>query len=245
MPLRFLGGTTLAPERGNWNMTGAERNAFVGGIPPQGGTPNGYSWPYAWANAVKNGALSSYERATGTSSLTATATRVRASSATLVGSSFITANLAVLSQLLANISASGSITSAQIALVSRLTAALAGSGAITAQMSSTIPVLAALVAQGSINANLTGRGKLECDISPFETLSPQGLANALLDNNEVEEGFSVRQALKLISAALAGEISGAEGTTITIRSLDDSKNRIVATVDSNGNRTSLTYDLSE
>jgi hypothetical protein len=72
------------------------------------------------------------------------------------------------------------------------------------------------------------------------------LATSLLDANDVESGLTVRNALRLLAAAMAGEVSGAEGATITIRSaVADDKDRIVATVDSNGNRTAITYDLSD
>ena len=41
---------------------------------------------------------------------------------------------------------------------------------------------------------------------------------------------------------LAGKLSGAATTPVTIRAADDSKARITATVDSDGNRTALTLD---
>lgn len=68
----------------------------------------------------------------------------------------------------------------------------------------------------------------------------------LLDNSNIEAGLTVRQALRVIGAALAGKISGSSGTTVTIRNaVADTKDRIVATVDSDGNRTAITYDLSD
>jgi hypothetical protein len=71
-------------------------------------------------------------------------------------------------------------------------------------------------------------------------------ADALLDRaNGIEVGLTPRQALRLIAAALAGELSGAATTTITIRNaVAGSKDRIVATVDPDGNRSALVYDLS-
>jgi hypothetical protein len=48
--------------------------------------------------------------------------------------------------------------------------------------------------------------------------------------------------MKICLAALAGKVSGAGTTTVTIRSADDTADRIVATVDSNGNRSSVTLD---
>lgn len=61
----------------------------------------------------------------------------------------------------------------------------------------------------------------------------------------VETGLTVRETLRLCAAALAGKISGADGSTITIRNaVADDADRIVATVDTDGNRTAITYDLS-
>ena len=50
--------------------------------------------------------------------------------------------------------------------------------------------------------------------------------------------------MKLISAALAGKLAGAATTTITIRDIGDTKDRITATVDADGNRTVVTHDTS-
>lgn len=68
-------------------------------------------------------------------------------------------------------------------------------------------------------------------------------AAALLDLSDgIETSITPRQAMRLILAALAGKLSGAGGTTITIRNVGDSKNRITATVDSSGNRSAVTTD---
>ena len=48
------------------------------------------------------------------------------------------------------------------------------------------------------------------------------------------------KAIKLILAAAAGKVSGADGLTVTIRDTTDTYNRIVATVDQYGNRSSVT-----
>tara|TARA_B100001939_G_C16702886_1_gene513572 strand:+ start:85 stop:585 length:501 start_codon:yes stop_codon:yes gene_type:complete len=58
------------------------------------------------------------------------------------------------------------------------------------------------------------------------------------------DGYSLEEALKIQLSALAGKISGAGTTTITIRSADDSTDRIVATVDTDGNRSSITLDAT-
>lgn len=68
-------------------------------------------------------------------------------------------------------------------------------------------------------------------------------AAALLDlSNGIETSITPRQAIRLILAAAAGKISGAATTTVTIRNVGDSKDRITATVDSAGNRSAVTTD---
>lgn len=71
------------------------------------------------------------------------------------------------------------------------------------------------------------------------------VATTLLDlSNGVETNLTVREGLRLVVAALAGKISGAATTTVTIRNYGDDKNRITATVDAYGNRSSITTDLT-
>ena len=84
----------------------------------------------------------------------------------------------------------------------------------------------------------------------FNTTTPptvNAIADGLLDRADGVEPASagtertVREALRLILSACAGQVAGASGTTITIRDTNDTTNRITATVDSDGNRTAVTY----
>jgi hypothetical protein len=59
----------------------------------------------------------------------------------------------------------------------------------------------------------------------------------------IEGAITARQSLRLANAANGGKVSGAGTSTVTIRDLADSKNRVVATV-SSGNRTAVTRDLT-
>lgn len=69
------------------------------------------------------------------------------------------------------------------------------------------------------------------------------IATAILDlANGVETDRTVREALRLILSAVAGKLSGAGTSTVTIKDTSDTKTRITATVDSSGNRTAITYD---
>jgi hypothetical protein len=68
-------------------------------------------------------------------------------------------------------------------------------------------------------------------------------ADAVLD--EVVEGTTtLRQSVRLANSVLGGKASGLETTEATYRDLADSKDRIVATVDSDGNRAAVTRDLT-
>lgn len=240
---RFHGPGGLAQTRANflpYNVTIIKQQIFG----KKASYPSGYPTGQAFRMPISNGELASVNRMSGVGSLTGTAVAARLSSATLEGTGTISnAALSVLSNAAANIGGAGDL-SATIAAVSNMQATIAGSGALSGNLSAIVPLEATLTGSGGISANLKGVGRLEADITPFTELSPQNLAQAVL-NAEVESGFAIQAALRLILSATAGKVSGAETTTITFRNVNDDKNRIIATVDSNGNRTSLTYDVGD
>lgn len=58
------------------------------------------------------------------------------------------------------------------------------------------------------------------------------------------DGFTLEESQKLILAASAGTLSGAATTTVTINAADGSKARLTATVDADGNRSSVIKDAT-
>lgn len=58
------------------------------------------------------------------------------------------------------------------------------------------------------------------------------------------DGYSLDESLRVILSASAGELSGAATNNVLIRDTQDTKNRIDANVDVDGNRTSVTLDVS-
>jgi len=72
------------------------------------------------------------------------------------------------------------------------------------------------------------------------------IADALLDRADaIEVGLTLRNAQRLAAAANAGKVSGMATTTVTLRNaVADSKDRVVATVDTDSNRTGIVYDLT-
>ena len=79
--------------------------------------------------------------------------------------------------------------------------------------------------------------------TPAINLTLPAAANQTLAS-VVEGSTTLSQALRLCLSALVGKVAGANTTTITMRDLADSKDRITATVDSNGNRTAMTLDAT-
>ncbi|NOS67922.1 MAG: hypothetical protein HOO67_06215 [Candidatus Peribacteraceae bacterium] len=70
-------------------------------------------------------------------------------------------------------------------------------------------------------------------------------ADALLDRAAgVETSWTIRQAMRILLAVAAGKLSGAATTTVAIRDMADSKDRISATVDASGNRSAVTRDAT-
>lgn len=74
------------------------------------------------------------------------------------------------------------------------------------------------------------------------SLSSAGI-DGILD--EVVEGsYTFRQFLRLFASVLAGKTSGGGTASLTFRDTGDSKNRITATVDTSGNRVTISLDLT-
>ena len=104
-------------------------------------------------------------------------------------------------------------------------------GAITAAKIAADAITAAKIATDAISAD-----GLAADAA-------NEIADALLDRADaVETSWTVRKVLRIIAAACAGKLSGAATATNTIRDITDSKDRITATVDADGNRTAITLD---
>lgn len=245
----FRAGTIASGDRSNFNKSGPLRNRFAGdmglGMAKFSGIPSGYSHPGSWSMAQSSGGLASYNQLSasisGTEGLLALGINIDASlSATMTDTQAI---LALIVALIADLSASGSISDANMAIILLLESALSASGGLTdAQLQVIVGLAASLVASGTLTNSITTLVNISADIGGAPELSPAGLVAELLDGQEIEGGFTMRESLRVIMTALAGKLSGGGTSTITIRDVNDLRDRIIATVDSNGNRTAITYD---
>lgn len=84
---------------------------------------------------------------------------------------------------------------------------------------------------------ITGGGAVTVGTNSDKT--GYSLAAAGLDVVSVEAGLNARQALAIGASALAGVLSGAGTTTITIKGAGVATTRITATVDTDGNRSAV------
>jgi hypothetical protein len=239
-----MSGISNVVNRASYSKSGSLRNRFFS-TAKFSAIPSGYTHPYTWAMAQVSGGLASHKQLSATFSetnaLSALGINIEAAlSASLVESNAV---LALIVALQASLSAGGSFTDAQLAIILLLQANLSASGSYTdAQLNSIVNMIAMLSASGAITNNITNLVNLSATIGGPIELSPQGLAEELLDNQDIENGFSMRESLRLILSALSGKVSGAGTTTISIRDVNDTIDRIIATVDSNGNRSSIFID---
>lgn len=250
-PGRDIGGgaTGLGYNRGDRPKTGTMRAAFTSGNwEAKSGIPDGYRAPYAWMLPIKPGAISARNSIVGAGDLTAAVAGGLNAEADLTGSGDMDATGQLIISMVANLVGSGTITDASIVGYLNLAADLSGSGDISGAITALASAEAALSGSGDIDATINAIGSMAASIVVTgDLLSTANVADAILDAlNGVEQGLTVREALRLIAAATAGKVSGAGTSTVTFRSAEaDDHDRIVATVDGSGNRTGITTDLSD
>ena len=91
--------------------------------------------------------------------------------------------------------------------------------------------------QSRLPAALVG-GRIDATVDA--TGMEAGAIDGILDETIGDGTLTMRQALRVLVAGMAGKVSGAATTTITIRNVADSADVIVATVDADGNRSAVT-----
>jgi len=94
------------------------------------------------------------------------------------------------------------------------------------------------------DASILATGSMSATFDLISRPSANDISQEIWNSFAIEGGFTGADVLRIMLAALAGKVSGAETTTVTIRDTDDSKNRIVATVDASGNRSAVTLNAT-
>jgi len=170
----------------------------------------------------------------------------------------------------ADLTGAGSLVGTLIASA-LLQASLVGDGSVVGTLSvAGTGQSANLSGAGSVTANLTAVASMTANINCESELSPLNLAAAVWNavstqynvvgtmgnklnaagaaadpwTTVLDGSYSAGDLMRLMSAALAGELAGAPAGPILIKSVDGATLRITATVDANGNRTGLIYNVS-
>jgi hypothetical protein len=248
-PGRDIGGgaTGLGYQLGQMQKAG--RGRFTGETwEPKSGVPDGYRPPYCWIIPIKDGALSARNNLVGEGTFAGAVSGGKNAEAAITGTGTLTGTGQLIISMLASLSGTGAVSSASLQAFLQLAAALSGTGSLAAVATGNGNILAALNGAGDADATATAKGTLAAAITVTgDLLTTANIADAILDDaNAVETGLTVRNALRLMAAALAGELSGGATTTITIKNaVAGDKDRIEATVDANGNRSSVTVDLTD
>lgn len=243
---RLVGHVGVA--RGLWNQSGQNRNlhAGEGGVLAVAGRPYGHEAPGSWALPQSGGGLAAFNTISGEGEITTAQLAMgRALSADLLGSGDITtANLSLIVSLLSTLAGSGDLTASLRGAV-QLAADLAGDGDITAAMGAIIFMSGTLSGSGTLDGSiLRGTASMSAEILSYGELTPEGLRDAVW-GALLEAGITAEDLLRLAAAGAAGKLSGAAGTTVTVRDVQDANDIIVATVDGDGNRSAITLNLDQ
>lgn len=258
----------------NFHRTGATRNLAAGnGVTnQQAGYPYGQRHPQTWSMPQKAGALSTYQNVTGDGSIVASALAVKLAEADLTGTGELDAIGGLVVQLLADLIGSGEISDADLKAFLQAVASLTGSGVAAGTRTGIGALISALTGDGTAETSVaTGTGELDADLVVTGTGLTTGNVGAAVwaalaaANNVtgtmgeklndagsgsnpwtevIESGFTAAEILRILAAVLAGEVSGAGSGTETFVGIDGTTDRVVSTVDTSGNRTSVTLDGS-
>lgn len=254
-PGRWLGGNSTAhasgvgsaqvQTRANWSEHGALRNFALadGSVAYElASMPGGYGGR-GWMMPVTAGGISSHYASRGLAAFSGSIAEGRNLAGAFAGIAAWSGTGALVvsgSGSFAGVAAFSGNVIAALAATGSFAGVAAFSGAVLAKGN----IAASFAGVGSFTAIRYATGSMSGSFAPPVTLEAQGFSAYLLDTEIVETGLTLRQALRLVTAATAGKISGGGTATVTIRNaVADGVDRLVATVDSSGNRTAITYSL--
>jgi hypothetical protein len=115
--------------------------------------------------------------------------------------------------------------------------------AAASSLASSIAALPNAITVNAIKAKTDNLPAAPAAVGDIPTAAQNAAAKFDLTDG-VEPGLTEREAWRLLTAAAGGTSSGLETTNPHFKSIDGTKTRIIATVDTNGNTTAATLDLS-
>lgn len=183
-PVDRMGDTSeMWPQQLSWQM-----NKYINqaGMSQKSGVPDGYSAPYAYSMPIKEGGLSSFVLIKGSGATSENSNLVMGKSfpvVTLTGSGGISsAAMALLVQLLADITASGEISNSSVLkAIANMESDVTGSGQIDTSLLALVAWCnAVLSGDGEASATMKGFADMSAEISATgEVLTAQQVASAV------------------------------------------------------------------
>lgn len=181
----------------------------------------------------------------------------------LNGISILGSDLNAVINAVAPIIGSGDINSASMDLVVNAVAALVGSATVSAAILGRFEAAADLAGSGDTAGAINALANLTTELVGNATLASTLIAKAFMSgeisvagelitttnigqsvwNTILDSDYTAEELMKLISAVLAGK-SSSTGSTVVFRDLADTKDRIVATVDTGGVRTGVVKNVT-
>lgn len=239
-----LFGPTYNSVRGNFTKAGGMRsfiNASAMGVSKLSAVPDGIDGNGTWAPAQVSGGMSS-RIDTGATFSDANLAMGLAAAADLTGSGSVSAGLGLIVSMIAAITATGTLTADMLGVLA-LNAALAASGDLTAAMTGLSLLLADVTGSSTTVGDITGPMSMEADINVTgATLTTANVASAVW--GAIAEGSLSYQDLQRILLSIAAGKTTGFPTAPVFRDTTDTVDRVTATLDSDGNRTSVTIDPS-
>ena len=245
----------------NRALAGSLRNLTFGeGITSElVGVPSGYRHPAAWMMPQKPGLLAARNTAIGSGGVSsATMQSGYNIDATITGSGGVDSTstfLGLIVSLAATLTASGGISSASAnalataAGLAELGATLTGSGGAVGNNTALMDITATIRGYG----DLTPEGIRDTVWNAILANYPEaGTAGSTLASagaagdpllGVVEGTLTLRDVQRIVLAVLAGQVTGAGSGTETFKG-QAGENRVVSTVDNDGNRSSVTLDAT-
>ena len=258
----------------SYNLTSMRRNQLAGeaGFNSRASIPDGTRHPVAWLMPRVAGGLSARNTITGSGNATATAQSGYNIDATITGSGGVDSAstfLGLIVTLAATLTASGGISSASANALATMVATLTGSGDVSATAAGLAELGATLTGSGGAVGNNTALMDITANIRGYGDLTPEGIRdtvwNAILANypeagtagstlasagaagdpllGVVEGTLTLRDVQRIVLSVLAGQVTGAGSGTETFKG-QAGENRVVSTVDNDGNRSSVTLDAT-
>lgn len=183
----------------------------------------------------------------GSGSLTGNGVGTLSGAAALAGAGDLAGAIGGVINALSALTGSGTISTADFNALWRMVGPLSGSGDVSeADLRGVALMIAGLAGSGGASATPLGRGFMGSDITVTgELLTTANVGDAVWAIL-VDSGLTAQEAMKVLVALSAGKTSGFTGgaSNVVFRDQADTQDVISATIDANGNRTSVIVDAS-